>query len=281
MRDYFEGQIRQSSVILVVIGPQWENARDVNGYRKLDNPNDYVRIEVATALQEAMKRRLGVMPLLVDNAPIPDARQLPPDMKALPGYSGMPIRPGRDFEPDMQRLYAEIEQYGVSPIPGALPPAIPVVIPNPVRGPLIAQTSTLTAIPTAGLGLIFTVGSVTAAANSGTLTGSLAFAFVLSLISGLVAPLIAGLLVARRSGAIGSGVTAGMTSNGIASLIILGSLVLAFFISLSGGPQNAEQTGVPAIYFIGGLFVAGASLAAGLLTGWIGALIGAGSRAKP
>jgi hypothetical protein len=40
-------------VLLAVIGPNWLDARDEHGNRRLDNPNDFVRIEIAAALHAA------------------------------------------------------------------------------------------------------------------------------------------------------------------------------------------------------------------------------------
>jgi hypothetical protein len=62
------------------IGRDWLDARDEDGNRRLDNPYDYVRIEISAAL----KRDIPVIPILIDGTRVPKADQLPDDLKALP-----------------------------------------------------------------------------------------------------------------------------------------------------------------------------------------------------
>jgi TIR domain/Sulfatase-modifying factor enzyme 1 len=66
-------EIAKCDVLLAIIGPGWLGARDEDGRRRLDNPHDFVRIEIAAAL----KRDIPVVPILVDGTPVPEARQLP------------------------------------------------------------------------------------------------------------------------------------------------------------------------------------------------------------
>ena len=65
-------EVAKCGVLLAVIGPNWLDARDEHGNRRLDDPNDFVRIEIAAALQ----RDIPVIPILLDNAKIPKASQL-------------------------------------------------------------------------------------------------------------------------------------------------------------------------------------------------------------
>jgi hypothetical protein len=55
--------------MVVVIGPQWLNATDAEGNRRLDQPDDWVRREIETAL----RREILILPLLVNNTPQPAA----------------------------------------------------------------------------------------------------------------------------------------------------------------------------------------------------------------
>ena len=64
---------------LALIGKQWLDSKDKGGKRRLDNPEDFVRIEIATAL----KRNIGVIPVLVDGVEIPRSTELPENLKAL------------------------------------------------------------------------------------------------------------------------------------------------------------------------------------------------------
>jgi hypothetical protein len=49
--DVLREEVAKCGVLIAVIGPDWLDARDKDGNRRLDNPNDFVRIEIATALQ--------------------------------------------------------------------------------------------------------------------------------------------------------------------------------------------------------------------------------------
>jgi hypothetical protein len=92
-------EVAKCGVLLAVIGPNWPDARDEHGNRRLDDPNDFVRIEVAAALQ----RDIPVIPLLLDGARIPKANQLPEDLKELASRNGLEIRHA-SFHDDMNRL---------------------------------------------------------------------------------------------------------------------------------------------------------------------------------
>ncbi len=67
-------------VLLVVIGPRWAKPSDEKGRRRLDDPNDFVRLEVETALRRPDVR---VIPLLVAGARMPDPDELPESVGEL------------------------------------------------------------------------------------------------------------------------------------------------------------------------------------------------------
>jgi TIR domain len=101
-------EVGKCGVLLAVIGPNWLDARDERGNRCLDNPNDFVRIEIAAALQ----RSIPVIPLLLDGARIPKADELPEDIKELALRNGMEIRHA-SFQDDMNRLIRGLKEEGV------------------------------------------------------------------------------------------------------------------------------------------------------------------------
>src|SRR5215217_5783941 len=74
-----EKTVGSCDVLLAVIGPYWLRTARPDGVRRLDDENDYVRLEIAAALQ----RGIRVVPVLVGNAPMPSAEQLPDQIKAL------------------------------------------------------------------------------------------------------------------------------------------------------------------------------------------------------
>lgn len=73
-----EKSLDTCDVFLAVIGPHWIGDRDTNTLR-IQDANDWVRLEVATALQ----RNIRVVPVLVDGAVLPKTEQLPPDLQPL------------------------------------------------------------------------------------------------------------------------------------------------------------------------------------------------------
>src|SRR5690242_201262 len=74
-----EQALSRCEVLLVVIGPHWLAAADATGRRRIDDPRDFVRLEVALALH----RGIRVIPVLVDGASEPHAHQLPADLSGL------------------------------------------------------------------------------------------------------------------------------------------------------------------------------------------------------
>jgi len=92
-------EVARCGVLLAVIGPDWLDVRDDDGNRRLENPNDFVRIEIAAALQ----RDIPVIPILLNGARIPKADQLPDDLKELASRNGLDVRHA-SFQSDMERL---------------------------------------------------------------------------------------------------------------------------------------------------------------------------------
>jgi hypothetical protein len=68
--------VESSAVMLVVIGRRWLGASDGGGRRRLDDPADFVRLEIELALAA----RVGVVPVLVEGAAMPSATELPPSL---------------------------------------------------------------------------------------------------------------------------------------------------------------------------------------------------------
>ncbi|HEV8194915.1 MAG TPA: toll/interleukin-1 receptor domain-containing protein [Ktedonobacterales bacterium] len=97
--------LRQATAQVVIIGPHWLNVLDENGRPRLQNPGDFVRQEVETALANG----IPVIPVLVEGAAIPPARLLPPSLAQLPRLQAVSIRFDPDFSTDVHRLIAAIE----------------------------------------------------------------------------------------------------------------------------------------------------------------------------
>ena len=78
-RKAIEEGVTKCGVLLVMIGPEWLDAKDERGGRRLQDPSDFVRIETTSAL----KRDIPVVPVLVRGAKMPSPEQLPEELKEL------------------------------------------------------------------------------------------------------------------------------------------------------------------------------------------------------
>lgn len=110
--------ISESDVLLAVIGDRWLEITDSDGRPRLEDPNDFVRIEI----ESAIARGVHVIPLLVGRAPMPKPEALVPSLQPLAYRNGMPIRAGRDFRHDIEHLIRDLEQIHRSTEPAPSPP---------------------------------------------------------------------------------------------------------------------------------------------------------------
>jgi len=81
-------RLRACSVLLVVIGPRWLTLTDAAGQRRIDDPADWVRREIA----EALTRGLRVIPVLTNDAQLPTEADLPEDIVGLSRRQYVPLR---------------------------------------------------------------------------------------------------------------------------------------------------------------------------------------------
>jgi hypothetical protein len=103
--DFLSGRVGEAKTVLALIGHGWADASDEAGNRRLDNPDDFVRIEIEAALQRGIP--LGAV--LIDGAPMPRPEQLPETMSALTRRNAAFLDSGRDFNIHMNRLIADLE----------------------------------------------------------------------------------------------------------------------------------------------------------------------------
>lgn len=113
-RKVLEQALTKADIVLAMIGPGWLNAADSQGRRRLDNPDDFVRLEIATALK---RDDVLVIPVLLDNAKMPVANHLPADLKELAYRNGVVVRNDPDFGSDIKELIAIIEEKSVKAAP--------------------------------------------------------------------------------------------------------------------------------------------------------------------
>ncbi|GAB5080797.1 toll/interleukin-1 receptor domain-containing protein [Arthrobacter sp. AD-310] len=123
-------------VVLVLIGDEWLTITDEQGRRRLDDPDDFVRLEI----QAALTRNVRVIPILVDRATMPRPEELPDSLAKLVRRQALEFSPAR-FEFDTSRLFkvldgtlAEVRRNqdddGVNTVPAG--PAPKAAAPRPV-----------------------------------------------------------------------------------------------------------------------------------------------------
>ncbi len=104
-RQHLHEAVERCDAILVVIGRGWLDACDTEGNKRLDDPRDFVRIEVEAALQRGVR----TIPVLVRGASVPRPNDLPQSLQELAFRNALEVRAGRDFRNDIGRLIHELE----------------------------------------------------------------------------------------------------------------------------------------------------------------------------
>lgn len=133
-RTHLNQGVGNCRVLIAVIGSTWLTVQDAAG-RRLDNPNDWVRAEIETALG----RNIPVIPLLIGGARMPGAEELPESLQGLAYRNAAQARPDPDFHHDLDRLIRNLEAVVGSPeekpdpgfqtnasTPAPQPPAMPL-----------------------------------------------------------------------------------------------------------------------------------------------------------
>jgi len=109
-RQFLATAVGRCRVLLAVIGDRWLTCSHEGGPRKgqrrLDDPADFVRIEIEAALQ----RDISVIPVLVGSAHVPTPQALPPSLQELSYRNAADVRPGRDFNGHVDHLIRGLEQ---------------------------------------------------------------------------------------------------------------------------------------------------------------------------
>jgi TIR domain len=115
--DHLQGEVQKCSCFVVVIGERWLEARFEEGAnkgkRRLDDENDYVRVEIEAALA----RGIPVVPVLVGRAFMPGAQELPETLQKLARKNAAEVRAGRDMETQTMRLIRAIEKMDAKTTP--------------------------------------------------------------------------------------------------------------------------------------------------------------------
>jgi hypothetical protein len=97
--DILSERVGRCEALIAVIGRNWASSVDIHNRYRLDDPNDFVRIEIEAALA----RKVRVIPVLIDGAAMPQPDHLPDGLKKLARRQGIEISHTR-FDSDVDRL---------------------------------------------------------------------------------------------------------------------------------------------------------------------------------
>ncbi len=154
--DRINEALNSCDVLLAVIGPQWATITDADGSRRLEDPDDFVGLEVRTAL---FRSDVVVIPVLVGGGRMPAREQVPPDLAELRRRQALELSEER-WRYDVERLIETLE----GPLPTEPRPEPPT--PEPKPEPLPPPSP---AVPVVGvaLGMLVAAGPAYAAYKAG------------------------------------------------------------------------------------------------------------------
>lgn len=127
-RTAIEDNVAHCGVLLAIVGPTWVTIANATGERRLDDPNDFVALEIASAL----KREVPVIPVLVHNAQMPSPGQLPASLESFSYRNSVELTHAR-WNSDVKLLIEALKAY-ITPTQSVDEPVhatVPVQLPAP------------------------------------------------------------------------------------------------------------------------------------------------------
>ena len=98
--QHIRDEINICDVVLVLIGDDWLSSTSYEGTRRIDEPDDFVRLEIESALESP---RVSVVPVLVEGAPMPHPAELPESLRPLARINAIELSDQR-WTSDIERL---------------------------------------------------------------------------------------------------------------------------------------------------------------------------------
>lgn len=103
--DVVQRTVGSCDILLALIGDRWLSIKDASGETRLSNPDDWVRLEVGTAL----KRDIRVIPVLINGATVPRRGDLPEDLTDLAMRHAIDVTHAH-FHSDVDRLLQTLDK---------------------------------------------------------------------------------------------------------------------------------------------------------------------------
>jgi hypothetical protein len=117
-KSHLDRVVAECGIMLVMIGPEWLRLVDTQGRRRLDDPTDFVRVEVEAGL----KRGITVIPVLLKGAEMPAANQLPTAIAELSFLNAAIVEWGADLRAHRERLFRVIHRLRATPTASSTSP---------------------------------------------------------------------------------------------------------------------------------------------------------------
>ena|SRR5215208_1419268 len=86
-KDKIKNALRDSSIVISVIGDKWLTSSDLDGRRRIDGDEDWVRFELGTALETDKT----IIPLLINKAQMPAPKSLPDNLRNYQAGKPSPV----------------------------------------------------------------------------------------------------------------------------------------------------------------------------------------------
>ena len=156
--EYITGLVDKCNVVLAIIGPRWLDARDREGERRIDDPQDWVRLEIERALA---RDGVEVIPALVDGARLPPREELLPSLLGLRRRNAFELSDSRwDYDLDQLGKHLDVLLHGTSAIhrsptgPRPTPAEVQTPAPAPAPAPEPADHTTGAVLAAAAVALL-------------------------------------------------------------------------------------------------------------------------------
>jgi hypothetical protein len=161
-RKAIEDNVGSCGVLLAIIGPRWSSITDAAGRRRLEDPDDFVALEVASAL----KRNVPVIPVLVHEAKMPAADQFPETLKDLAYRNSVELTHTR-WNSDCQLLIEALKSYvkpvqsdAGDPVHATVAVQLPAPRPETTAAPAVAARPNIPLIIAAVCAALLVLGGV-------------------------------------------------------------------------------------------------------------------------
>lgn len=107
--EVIDDAVGECDALIAIIGKQWATIKDQDGHRRIDDPKDFLRLEVETAL----RREVPVYPVLLEGAIMPPIEDLPDSLKNLARHQAIEVSDAR-WDHDVERLIGYLIKVDVS-----------------------------------------------------------------------------------------------------------------------------------------------------------------------